>query len=385
MLKQSHAISEELIEWRRDFHMHPETGFDVHRTAGIVADELEKMGYRVKRGVGKTGVVAEIGDGGKLIAIRADMDALPLFELNNTDYKSKNEGKMHACGHDAHTAMALGAAQLLTKEKFSGRIRFLFQPSEETADEEGLSGAVRMSMEGAMEGVDYVIAQHVDPTMPVGTISINAGPCSGGVDSFFAVITGKGGHGAYPHTTVDPFYLLAHVILALNAIVSRRLDPFEPAVVSIGSMSGGFTENVIPESVKLTGTLRFTTPEVQKQIHQELKRAFSVAKALGGDYDLKIEIGAPPMINDESVSNMIEKTGKDILGENNVFELHKSLGAEDFGSFMEHAPGAMYTLGTQKKGHEDYLLHHPKFDIDERALPIGTAMLVETALRFLRE
>ncbi len=385
MLKQSHAISEELIEWRRDFHMHPETGFDVHRTAGIVADELEKMGYRVKRGVGKTGVVAEIGDGGKLIAIRADMDALPLFELNNTDYKSKNEGKMHACGHDAHTAMALGAAQLLTKEKFSGRIRFLFQPSEETADEEGLSGAVRMSMEGAMEGVDYVIAQHVDPTMPVGTISINAGPCSGGVDSFFAVITGKGGHGAYPHTTVDPFYLLAHVILALNAIVSRRLDPFEPAVVSIGSMSGGFTENVIPESVKLTGTLRFTTPEVQKQIHQELKRAFSVAKALGGDYDLKIEIGAPPMINDESVSNMIEKTGKDILGENKVFELHKSLGAEDFGSFMEHAPGAMYTLGTQKKGHEDYLLHHPKFDIDERALPIGTAMLVETALRFLRE
>ena len=385
MLKQSHAISEELIEWRRDFHMHPETGFDVQRTAGIVADQLEKMGYRVKRGVGKTGVVAEIGEGGKLIAIRADMDALPLFELNKTDYKSKTEGKMHACGHDAHTAMALGAAQLLTKEKFPGRVRFLFQPSEETADEEGLSGAVRMSQDGAMDGVDYVIAQHVDPTMPVGTISINSGPCSGGVDSFFAVISGKGGHGAYPHTTVDPFYILAHVILALNAIVSRRLDPFEPAVVSIGSISGGFTENVIPESVKLTGTIRFTTPEVQKQIHAEMKRAFNVAKALGGDYELKIEIGAPPMINDEGVSNMIEKAGKDILGENNVFELHKSLGAEDFGSFMEHAPGAMYTLGTQKKGHEDYLLHHPQFDIDERALPIGTAVLVETALRFLRE
>ncbi len=150
MLKQAHAISEELIEWRRDFHMHPETGFDVHRTAGIVADELEKMGYRVKRGVGKTGVVAEIGEGGKLVAIRADMDALPILEQNETDYVSQNSGKMHACGHDSHTAMALGAAHLLSKEKLNGRVRFLFQPSEETADDEGLSGAQRMEREGAV-------------------------------------------------------------------------------------------------------------------------------------------------------------------------------------------------------------------------------------------
>jgi amidohydrolase len=385
MLKQAHAISEEIIEWRRDFHMHPETGFDVHRTAGIVADELEKMGYRVKRGVGKTGVVAEIGEGGRLVAIRADMDALPLQELNDHEYKSTVANKMHACGHDSHTAMALGAAQLLAKEKLNGRIRFLFQPSEETADEEGKSGAVRMSEEGAMLGVDFVIAQHVDPTQPVGTIAINAGPCSGGVDSWFGVIKGKGGHGAYPHTTVDPFFLVAQVIVALNGIISRRLDPFTAAVVSIGSLNGGFTENVIPDSIKITGTLRFTTPEVQKQIHDEIKRAFEVTKALGGDYDLKIEIGAPPMINNEHVSNVIEVVGRDLLGTENVQELHKSLGAEDFGSFMEHAPGAMYTLGTQKKGHENYLLHHPKFDLDERALPIGTAVLAETALRFLKE
>ena len=385
MLKQAHAITEELIEWRRDFHMHPEIGFDVHRTAGIVADELEKMGYRVTRGVGKTGVVADIGEGGKMVAIRADMDALPLQELNDTDFKSTIENKMHACGHDSHTAMALGAPRLLANEKLNGRIRFLFQPSEETADEEGKSGAVRMSEEGAMEGVDYVIAQHVDPTQPVGTIAINAGPCSGGVDSWFATIQGKGGHGAYPHTTVDPFFLLAHVIIALNGIVSRRLDPFAPAVVSIGSIHGGFTENVIPDSIKITGTMRFTTPETQKQIHDEMKRAFEVAKALGGDYELKIEIGAPPMINDEFVSKVMEEAGKDLLGAENVQEMHKSLGAEDFGSFMAHAPGAMYTIGVQKKGHEDYLLHHPKFDLDERALPIGTAMLVETAKRFLTE
>ncbi len=385
MLKQAHAISEEIIEWRRDFHMHPETGFDVHRTAGIVADELEKMGYRVKRGVGKTGVVAEIGKGGKLVAIRADMDALPLQELNDHEYKSTVANKMHACGHDSHTAMALGAAQILAKENLKGRIRFLFQPSEETADEEGKSGAVRMSEEGAMLGVDFVIAQHVDPTQPVGTIAINAGPCSGGVDSWFGVIKGKGGHGAYPHTTVDPFFLVAQVINAINGIISRRLDPFAAAVVSIGSLNGGFTENVIPDSIKITGTLRFTTAEVQKQIHDELRRAFEVAKALGGDYDLKIEIGAPPMINNEYVSNAIEAVGRDLLGADHVQALHKSLGAEDFGSFMEHAPGAMYTLGTQKKGHENYLLHHPKFDLDERALPIGTAVLAETAIRFLKE
>lgn len=383
MLKQAHAITEELIEWRRDFHMHPEIGFELHRTSKIVADELEKMGYRVERGVGKTGVVAEIGEGGKTIAIRADMDALPILEQNEFEYASKNQGAMHACGHDSHTAMALGAALLLSKEKLPGRVRFLFQPCEETTDEEGKSGAQRMSDEGAMEGVDYVIAQHVDPTRPVGTVGINAGPSSGGVDSWYAVISGKGGHGAHPDKTIDPFDLMAHVILALNGIVSRRINPFEPAVVSIGSINGGFTENVIPESVKLSGTLRFTDEKVHQQIHEEMTRAFDVARSLGGDYQLRFEIGGPPMINDEFVSEVIERAGKDLLGANNVQEIGKTLGAEDFGEFMKHAPGAMFTLGTQKQGHENYLLHHPRFDLDERALPIGTAMLVETTKRFL--
>ncbi|MBN2117423.1 MAG: amidohydrolase [Anaerolineales bacterium] len=385
MLKQAHAISEELIEWRRDFHMHPEIGFELYRTSKIVADQLEKLGYRVRRGVGKTGVVAEIGEGGKLIAIRADMDALPILEQNEHEYVSQTPGAMHACGHDSHTAMALGAARLLAKEKLPGRVRFLFQPCEETTDEEGKSGAQRMAAEGAMDGVDYVIAQHVDPASPVGTIGINAGPASGGVDSWFAVIKGIGGHGAHPNKTIDPFYLLAHVILALNGIVSRRIDPFEPAVVSIGAVNGGFTENVIPESVNIAGTLRFTDEKVHQQILVEMKRAFDITKTLGGDYELRYEVGGPPMINDKWVSDVIEKVGKDLLGAENVRESEKTLGAEDFGEFMKHAPGAMFTLGTQKKGHEDYLLHHPRFDLDERALPIGTAMLVEAARRFLQQ
>jgi amidohydrolase len=384
MLKQAHAISEEIIEWRRDFHTHPELGFDVHRTAGIVADELEKMGYRVKRGVGKTGVIADIGEGGKMIAIRADMDALPILEQNDTEYKSQNEGKMHACGHDSHTAMALGAAMIIAKEKLPGRIRFLFQPSEETADEEALSGAQRMEREGAMDGVDFIIAQHVDPNLPVGAIAINEGPCSGGIDTWYATIKGKGGHGAYPHTTIDPFFLLAHVIMAINGIVSRKLNPFEPAAISIGQISGGEAENVIPDSVKLKGTIRFTSLDVQTQIRQELTRALEVARTLGGDYELKLEFGGMPMINDKMVSAMIEQVGKDMLGNDKVHEMHKTLGAEDFGEFLRHAPGAMYNLGTRIEGREVYQLHHPKFDLDERALPIGTAMLVETAMRFLK-
>src|SRR5258706_2197444 len=293
MLKQSHAISEELIEWRRDFHMHPEIGFELHRTSKIVADELEKMGYRVKRGVGKTGVVAEIGEGGKMVAIRADMDALPIFEQNDAEYISQNKGAMHACGHDSHTAMALGAALLLSKEKIPGRVRFLFQPCEETVDDEGLSGAQRMSDEGAMDGADYVIAQHVDPTKPVGTIGITAGPASGGVDSWHAIIRGKGGHGAHPNKTVDPFYLTAHVIIALNAMISRRIDPFEPAVVSIGSINGGFADQMISREEKKFVALRFFNEEIHQKKHTKIKRAPWSGKSFGGGYELKNDFVGP--------------------------------------------------------------------------------------------
>lgn len=385
MLRQSNTITEELIEWRRDFHQHPELGFEVQRTAGIVAGQLEKMGYRVTRGVGRTGVVAEIGEGGKCVAIRADMDALPLEEMNTTDYVSQSKGKMHACGHDAHTSMALGAALLLTKETFNGRVRFLFQPSEETADEEGKSGAMRMAEEGCMSGVDFVIAQHVDPHAAVGTIGINSGPASAGVDSWFAEIRGVGGHGAHPDKAIDPFVLAAHVILALNSIVSRRIEPFEPAVVSIGSLHGGFTENVIPEVVKITGTFRYMNLDLHQVLRAEIQRAFEVARTLGGDYALRFEYGGPPMINEANVTAVIEEVGAELLGRENIHKIARTMGAEDFGSFLERAPGAMYTLGARIEDGFERPLHHPRFDIDERALPIGTAVLVETALRFLRD
>jgi len=384
MLKSAHALFEDLVHWRRDFHMHPELGFTETRTASIVADELEKLGYRVRRGVGRTGVVADLGDGdGRTIAIRADMDALPILEARDREYVSQNDGIMHACGHDAHTSMALGAATLLAKENFPGRVRFLFQPSEEMGDVEGVSGAPRMVQDGALEGVDMVIAQHVDPHSPVGVIAIEAGIAGGGVDSWYAAILGKGGHGAYPDQTLDPFFLLGQVIGSLNGIVSRRMNPFEPTAISIGQIHGGFTENVIPERVDMTGTLRFTSQAAHEKIHAEMRRAFEVTRALGGDYELRFEIGCPPLINHEAAAALIHATATSLLGSKNVRSMHKTLGAEDFGSFIEDVPGAMYTLGTLIES-DERTLHHPRFDIDERALPIGAAMLAETALRYLR-
>ncbi len=384
MLKPAHALYEDLVHWRRDFHMHPELGFTETRTASIVADELERLGYRVRRGVGRTGVVADLGDGnGHTIAIRADMDALPILEARDREYVSQNDGIMHACGHDSHTSMALGAATLLAKEKFPGRVRFLFQPSEEIGDEEGVSGAPRMVQDGALEGVDMVIAQHVDPHSPVGTVAINAGVAGGGVSSWYAAVLGVGGHGAHPDQTVDPFFLLGQVIGSLNAVVSRRMNPFDPSVVSIGQIHGGFTENVIPERVDLSGTLRFVSDPARQKIEMEIRRAFEVTRALGGDYELRFEYGCPPLINHEATASLIHETAASLLGPENVRPILKTLGAEDFGSFIENVPGAMYTLGTRIEG-DERTLHHPRFDIDERAMPIGTAMLAETALRYLR-
>ena len=383
MLHKAIEIQKQLSDWRRDFHMHPELGFNEIRTSARVAETMKQFGYRVRSGVGRTGVVAELGEGKPVIAIRADMDALPLQETNRVPYASQNPGVMHACGHDSHTAMALGAAELLSREKFPGMVRFLFQPSEEVADDEGLSGAPRMIADGAMEGVDMVIATHVEATTPAGAIRIKAGPASGGVDSWFGEIIGKGGHGAHPHQTIDPFYIAAHVILALNGIVSRRLDPIDPAVVSVGSLNGGFTENVIPERVKLTGTLRYTEKRVQEQIHAEIRRAFEIARTLGGEYELKFEIGTPPMINSRPAADLIASVAKDLLGKDMVLPWKDDLGAEDFGCFMELAPGAMFSLGTDNANLRRHL-HSPDFDMDENAMPVGTAIFVETALRFLR-
>jgi amidohydrolase len=384
MFDKASQIAPQLTEWRRDFHRHPELSFQETRTSGKVAQQLESMGWRVRTGVGRTGVVADLGQGKPMVAIRADMDALPIQEANETPYASENPGLMHACGHDAHTAIALGVADLLASESFSGTVRLLFQPSEEAADEEGISGAPRMIQDGAMQDVDLVLALHVDALTRAGDIRVAEGPASGGVDTFYATIFGKGGHGARPFETVDPLLIASQVLSCLYAIPSRRLDPFDPAVVSLGSLHGGDAPNVIPDQVALSGTIRFMRPEVQKQIHAEIRQAFELSRTMGGDYDLEFEIGVPPMINAPEAAALIRQAGAALLGKEHVLPPLKGLGAEDFGCFSEIAPGAMFGLGCLIEG-DPRFHHHPRFDIDERCLPIGAAVLAESALRYLRD
>jgi len=383
MIEKAKEMAAQLSAWRREFHRYPELGYQEKRTAARVAEELTSLGYRVRSGVGRTGVTADLGQGSPMVAVRADMDALPIIEATDVPYASEHPGVMHACGHDSHTAMALGAAALLAKEHLPGAVRFLFQPSEEMNDEEGFSGAQRMVQDGAMDGVDRVIALHVDPSTPVGDIRVESGPASGGVDSWFATVYGKGGHGASPHKVIDPIHICGHVILALNAIVSRRLDPFAPAVVSIGSIHAGQAENVIPGQVELNGTIRFMDPTVQKTIHAEIERAFEIARILGGDYQLKIVKGTPPMNNDPEVVDLICATAGDLLGVEHVLPGIPGLGAEDFGCFSELAPGAMFSLGCRIEG-DPRLLHNPRFDIDEGCLAVGSAILAESVLRLMR-
>ena len=386
MIKEAMDLQEKMQGYRRDFHKYPELGFKEYRTSSKVAEVLSSLGCKVRQNVGKTGVVGEIGQDLPIVVLRADMDALPLQEDNQTDYASQNPGIMHACGHDAHSAILLGVAEILSKEKhLPGTVRFVFQPAEEVADDEGISGAPRMIQDGAMDGgVALALALHVSAHVPVSQIHIGAGPASGGVDTFRASIIGMGGHGARPHETVDPIYLSAHVILALNGIVSRKLNPFDSAVVSIGSINAGFAENIIPNKVDILGTLRYTDHIVQERIHIEIKKAFEVAKALGGDYQLKFEIGTPPMINDEKAAELIKQTAIDLLGEDNVGTPPNGLGAEDFGCFSELAPGAMFSLGSKLEGDEREH-HNSRFDVNDRCLPYGAAILAEASLRFLRK
>jgi amidohydrolase len=383
MLEAARKLEDQIVAWRREFHMHPELGFHEERTSAKVTAVLEDLGYRVRTGVGRTGVVAELGEGHPVIGIRADMDALPIQEANDVSYASQVPGVMHACGHDAHTAIALGVATLLVQETFPGTIRFLFQPAEEIDDEEGFSGAPRMVEDGALEGMDRLLALHVDSTLKTGDIELGDGPSSAGDDSLTATIIGRGGHGAMPHEVVDPIFITSHVILALHGIVSRRLRPFEPAVVSIGSIHGGEAENVIPDRVTITGTIRYMNSVVQEQIHNEIKRALEVARTLGGDYEHEIEIGNPPMINDSGVVDRIRQVAIDLLGEERIQPPMPEMGAEDYGIFTSRVPGAMFGLGCLIE--DDERVHHnARFDIDESCLPIGVAILTETALRFLR-
>jgi amidohydrolase len=381
MLEQARALQDQLIAWRRDFHMHPELSFKEERTAKIIAETLRGMGIRVEEGVGRTGVVGHLGEGHPAVGIRADMDALPIEEATGVLYASQNAGVMHACGHDTHCAMARLLSEM--PDRPAGEVRFLFQPSEEAADAEEKSGATRMIEDGALDGLDVVIAQHINSDGPSGVVEISAGASGAAVDSFYADISGEGCHGAYPHKGTDPIFLTAQVMNAIYAIPSRRIDPLQPAVATIGSIHGGSATNVIPDSVTITGTLRSFSDETRERLLEELERALSTARTLGGDYKLTIERGYPVLINEPGVTALIRAAAADLLGAEGVAEHEPVMGAEDFAYMVREAPGAMFSLGakldTVNRPH-----HSPIFNIDESALPVGVAVLAESTVRLLK-
>ncbi|MBY0548646.1 MAG: amidohydrolase [Candidatus Obscuribacterales bacterium] len=383
MLERARELQPDIIETRRYFHQHPELSFQETETAKVNAARLKELGYSVQTGVAKTGVVGDIGTG-RIVAIRADMDGLPIEEANNLPFASANQGVMHACGHDAHMACGLAAAKLLSGEtNIDGAVRILMQPSEENVDAELKSGAMRMLEEGVMDRVSAVIGLHVDSSLPAGKVAIMPGAVMAAADVFRITIIGKGGHGAYPESTIDAVALSAQVINALQQIVSRRIAAVEPAVLTIGSVSSSSTRgNIISETVTLLGSIRSFNDETRNKLKEEITRACNITRALGGDFKLDYQLGYPATVNNFTVAMLMNEVARELIGEENVITIPPKTWSEDFSVLAQAAPGAFMFLGCEVRG--DRRSHHsPTFDIDESHLFLGPAILAETAKRLM--
>ncbi len=388
-LDRTHAIADDIVRWRRDFHAHPELSFQEFRTAAIVADALRAMGYDdVQEGIGRTGVVANIGSGdGPTIGIRADMDALPITENSGVPFASTHPGIMHACGHDAHTAILLGVAHLLresyTAEPWHGNVRLLFQPSEESFDEDDISGAMAMIADGALDGVDHTLSLHVASQLASGKTYFQDGYARAASDTFEAWIRGTGSHAATPHAGIDPIYLLAPVLTAIYAIPSRRIHAQRPAVVSVGQVHGGTASNVIPDAVYLEGTMRSYDADVRLQLRTELENALRIVEPLGGSYDLRIRPAFGALYNDPIVNQWVREVSAELIGAENVVEWEFGMGSEDFAFMAAIAPGVQFLVGAALPDGINRPHHTDIFAIDEAALRIGAAILAETARRYV--
>lgn len=380
-LSASRKLEKETVELRRYLHKHPELSFHEIETARLMNEKLNSLGYKTKTGVGKTGVVGDLGKEGPMIAIRADMDGLPIDEENKAAYVSGNKGVMHACGHDGHMACGITAAKMLSESEFPGRLRMVMQPAEELGDEEGKSGAYRMLEDDALNGVSAIIGLHMDASLPAGKVGIIPGPIMAAADGFTIKILGKGGHGAYPETTIDAVVIAAQVVNAIQQIVSRRVSALDPAIVTIGSFhSSSVRGNIISESVTLEGTFRTFNQAVREQIIAELDKACQLARVLGGDYKIEYELGYPTTVNNPEVTAIMRQTACDLIGEENVIAVKPKTWSEDFSMFAEKVPGAFMFLGAEIEG-STRSHHSPTFDLDESGLYIGSAVLAETARR----
>ncbi|MGY4690041.1 M20 metallopeptidase family protein [Salibacterium sp. K-3] len=385
------SIGAQLSAWRQHLHKYPELSFQEENTAAFVKEKLQELpGMIVYSGIEETGlqtgVIGILQKGsGPVAALRADMDALPIHEENETSYRSSREDIMHACGHDAHTTMLLGAAHLLAEEQeFQGTVKFIFQPAEEMTDTEGLSGAPYMIRHGILEDVSMAFALHMDPEYLPGTIRLHEGPSMANVDTFQAEIRGTGGHGAYPHLGTDPLWMLSFVIQAVQGITSRRTSPLQPAVISIGEVKAGSSTNVIPDQVTMQGTLRSYDKETRKHLEQELEQAFSMVTSMGGAYELKVEKGEPALHNDKKAVQIFQETIDHMFPGFSIKREPYGLGGEDFGYMAEEVPAAMLFLGAGFQDKNLRGLHMPRFDLDEDVLPAGASLLAGAALQYFR-
>ncbi|HEY3205209.1 MAG TPA: amidohydrolase [Thermoanaerobaculia bacterium] len=363
------AEFERLVQTRRDLHRHPELAFQETRTARIVADRLETLGLSPRTGVGKTGVYADDGAGRARIMLRADMDALPLEEANEVSYASTIPGRMHACGHDGHVAISLAVAERLVREKAGAGLRFLYQPAEE-----GQGGAQSCTDEGALDGVAAAFGLHLWSPLPVGKIGVNRGAMMAAVDDFSIDVEGRGGHGAAPHEAADPIVAAARIIEALQSIVSREISPLESAVVTIGKIHGGTAFNIIPSTVRLSGTARSFTESTGKALPEKIERVvMGTAAACGVRATIRYQRINSATVNDAKMADIVIETASRLLGEENVETDTRTLGGEDMSVYLNRVPGCFFFVGCAAEG--ALRPHHsPRFDIDERALAVGTVV-----------
>lgn len=377
------AIEPHLIAVRRDIHAHPEIGFETVRTAELVARELERIGLAPQRGVGRAGVVAEIAGGapGPRLLIRADMDALPMQERTGLSFASTIPGKMHACGHDLHTATLLGVASVLKAmaPQLRGSVRLVFQPAEETVE----SGAAAMVADGAADGAAIALAFHNRPEMPVGRFGYVRGASTASSDEFDVIVRGKSGHAARPHSALDPIVAASAMIMQLQTAISRVMDPTRSAVLTIGHIQGGSTHNIIPDSCLLQGTVRCRSPESRDTMEAAFRRICEgVAASMGVTCEIDYKRGAPALINDDGVVDAVIASLSAQFGTERIDQLEGRFGAEDFSYFSERIPSCQLLVGSSQPGRDDRV-HNSDYQPDERCIGLGVAALSRTALDIL--
>ncbi|GAA0383296.1 M20 family metallopeptidase [Paenibacillus motobuensis] len=383
LVQEGKQLEAELIAFRRDLHRHPELSLQESETAAKVVQRLSQLGIDFRSGVGGFGLVAELKgeQPGPVIALRADMDALPIHEEAELDFASTRPGIMHACGHDAHTAILLGAAELLADKEVKGTVRFLFQAAEEIN-----AGAKAMIEQGALDGVDEIYGLHNLPTLSAGLAATRYGSLMGSVDRIEIHLEGRGGHGAIPDQSIDPVVCASNIVMALQSIVSREVSPFDPVVVTIGSIKSGEANNVIPHYAEMTGTIRTFDAKVQKQMPERIER---IVKQIATGYKCQAKLKyieqTPVLVNDEECNRHVEQVIDRAIGAERRIEAPPTLAGEDFSVYLQHVPGCFFWLGSgpSVNAGSAYGLHHPKYELNEECIPLGAALLAAIALQRL--